>query len=71
MGDKLDCPFDLILAATILFVKKCKKWEKRITSAKGFLRLGLHHILIQLREMLLDAVKSHIKSTMHKKAVNL
>ena len=36
MGDKLDCPFDLILAATILFVKKCKKWEKRITSVKGF-----------------------------------
>ena len=68
---ELDCPLQYGISGNdviCLHCKTCKKWEKRITSVKGFSQTWIRPGTNSIKK---DAVKSHIKIAMHKKAVNL
>ena len=66
---ELDCPLEYESKDVIcLHCKTCRKWEKRITSVKGFSQTSTGSGTNSIKK---DAVKSHIKSPMHKKAVDL
>ena len=68
---ELDCPLEYDISGNdviCLHCKTCKKWEKRIISVKRFSQTWVRPVTNSIKK---DAVKSHIKSAMHKKAVNL
>ena len=68
---ELDCPLEYDISGNDVIrlrCKTCKKWGKRIISVKRFSQTWVRPGTNSIKK---DAVKSHIKSAMHKNAVNL
>ena len=68
---ELDCPLEYDISnndVICLRCKTCKKLEKRSTSVEGFSQTWIRPGTDSIKK---DVVKSHIKSAMHKEAVNL
>ena len=68
---ELNCPLEYDISSKDFMrlpFETCKKQEKRITSVKGFSQTWIRWGTNSIKK---DVVKSHVKSAMHKKEVNL